>query len=130
MGDSDPLDTFSYVVRELDQRHVGCLTMLEPDENDLEKGVAIEHVAKTFRPMTSVPFIANTGFDKAKSVDLLHSGDADAIAYGKPYIANPDLVARFKVDAPLNNPDPSTFYGAGPKGYTDYPTLAAKAKAA
>jgi N-ethylmaleimide reductase len=80
--------------------------------------------------MTSVPFIASTGFDKAKSVDLLHSGDADAIAYGKPYIANPDLVARFKVDAPLNNPDPSTFYGAGPKGYTDYPTLAAEAKAA
>jgi N-ethylmaleimide reductase len=130
MGDSDPLDTFSYVVRELDQRHVGFLTMLEPDENDLEKGVAIEHVAKTFRPMTSVPFIANTGFDKAKGVDLLRSGDADAIAYGKPYIANPDLVARFKVDAPLNKPDPSTFYGAGPKGYTDYPTLAAKEKAA
>jgi N-ethylmaleimide reductase len=130
MGDSDPLDTFSYVVRELDQRHVGFLTMLEPDEHDLEKGVAIEHVAKRFRPMTSVPFIANTGFDKAKGVDLLRSGDADAIAYGKLYIANPDLVTRFKVDAPLNKPDPSTFYGSGPKGYTDYPALAAKAKAA
>jgi N-ethylmaleimide reductase len=130
MGDSDPLDTFSYVVRELDQRHVGYLTMLEPNEEDLEKGVAIEHVAKTFRPMTSVPLIANTGFDKAKGMDLLRSGDADAIAYGKLYIANPDLVARFKVDAPLNKPDPSTFYGAGPKGYTDYPTLAAKEKAA
>jgi 2,4-dienoyl-CoA reductase-like NADH-dependent reductase (Old Yellow Enzyme family) len=66
----------------------------------------------------------------AMTRDLLRSGDADAIAYGKLYIANPDLVARFKVAAPLNKPDPSTFYGAGPKGYTDYPALAAKAKAA
>jgi N-ethylmaleimide reductase len=130
MGDSDPLDTFSYVVRELDQRHIGFLTMLEPDENDLKKGVAIEHVANTFRPMTSVPFIANTGFDKAKGVELFRGGDADAVAYGKLFIANPDLVARFKVDAPLNKPDPSTFYGSGPKGYTDYPTLTAEEKAA
>jgi N-ethylmaleimide reductase len=130
MGDSDPLDAFSYVVRELDERHIGFLTMLEPDENDLKKGVAIEHVAKTFRPMTSVPFIANTGFDKAKGMELLRRGDADAIAYGKLFIANPDLVARFKVDAPLNKPDPSTIYGSGSKGYTDYPTLAAEEKAA
>jgi N-ethylmaleimide reductase len=130
MGDSDPLDTFSYVVRELDQRHVGYLTMLEPNEQDLKKGVAIEHVAKTFRPMTSAPFIVNTGFDQAKGEDVLRGGDADAIAYGKLYIANPDLVARFKVDAPLNKPDPSTFYGAGPKGYTDYPALTAREAAA
>jgi N-ethylmaleimide reductase len=130
MGDSDPLDTFSYVVRELDQRHVGYLTMLEPNEQDLKKGVAIEHVAKTFRPMTSAPFIVNTGFDPAKGEDVLRGGDADAIAYGKLYIANPDLVARFKVDAPLNKPDPSTFYGAGPKGYTDYPALTAREAAA
>jgi N-ethylmaleimide reductase len=131
MGDSDPLHTFSYVVRELDRRRVGCLTMLEPNEKDLEKGVAIERVAKTFRPMTSVPFIANTGFDKVKGMEMLERGDADAIAYGSLYIANPDLVARFSADAPLNKPDPSTFYGAAePKGYTDYPTLAAKARAA
>jgi hypothetical protein len=73
---------------------------------------------------SSRPLIANTGFDKV-------NGDADEIAYGSLYIANPDLVARFKMDAPLNKPDPSTFYGAAePKGYTDYPTLAAKARAA
>jgi N-ethylmaleimide reductase len=126
MGDSDPLDTFGYVVRELDRRRVGYLTMLEPNEKDLEKGVAIEQVAKKLRPMTSVPFIANTGFDKAKGMDMLQSGNADAIAYGSLFIANPDLVARFQTDAPLNRPDPSTFYGAGPKGYTDYPTLQAR----
>jgi hypothetical protein len=66
------------------------------------KGVAIEHVAKTFRPMTSAPLIADTRFDKAKGIDILRRGDADAIAYGPLYIANPDLVARLKADAPLS----------------------------
>lgn len=123
MGDNDPLDTFGYVVRELDRPRICYLTLLEPNEKGLEKGVAIEHVAKTFRPMTSVPLIANAGFDKAKGMTLVRSGDADAIAYGSLYIANPDLVARFKADAPLSKPEPSTFYGSGPKGYTDYPAL-------
>ena len=130
LGDNDPLDTFSYVVRELDRRRIGYLTLLEPNEQDLKKGVAIEHVAKTLRPMTSAPLIANTGLDKAKGMDLLRSGDADAIAYGSLYIANPDLVVRFESDAPLSKPVPSTFYGSGPEGYTDYPTLSAKNKAA
>jgi N-ethylmaleimide reductase len=130
MGDSDPLDTFGNVVRELDHRQVGFLTVLEPNEQDLEKGVAIEHVAKTFRPMTSRPLIANTGFDKAKGMEVLRNGDADAISYGKLYIANPDLVARFKTDAPLNKPDLTTFYGGGSKGYTDFLPIHAKDEAA
>jgi N-ethylmaleimide reductase len=130
MGDNDPLDTFSYVVRELDRRGIGCVTLLELNEQDLKKGLAIEHVAKTFRPMISAPLIANTGFDKARGMDILRGGDADAIVYGSLYIANPDLVARLKADAPLSKSDPSTFYGSGPKGYIDYPTLSAKDKAA
>ncbi len=80
LGDSDPLAPFGYVVRELDRRRIGYLTALEPNEKDFKKGVEIEQVAKTFRPMTSRPFIANTGFDKAKGIDLLSSGDADALA--------------------------------------------------
>ena len=125
MGDGNPLETFGYVVRELDRRGVGCLTVLEPNKKELEKGVAIEHVARTFRPMTSVPFIANTGFDQARGMAAIARGEADAIAYGTLYIANPDLVARFKADSGFNKPDPSRFYGSGPKGYTDYPTLEA-----
>ena len=125
MGDSEPLATFGYVVRELDRRRVGYLTMLEPNAKDLENGVAIEHVARTFRPMTSVPFIANTGFDRRKGMAAVESSEVDAVAYGVPFIANPDLVARFKAKADvLNKPDAATFYGSGPKGYTDYPTLA------
>jgi N-ethylmaleimide reductase len=55
-------------------------------------------------------------------MQAIESGEVDAVAYGVMYIANPDLVARFKADATFNKPDPSTFYGAGPKGYTDYAT--------
>jgi N-ethylmaleimide reductase len=67
---------------------------------------------------------------QGQGMDALRRGDADAITYGSLYIANPDLVARFKADAPLMKPDPATFYGSGPKGYTDYPALSAKDKAA
>jgi N-ethylmaleimide reductase len=123
MGDSDPLATFGYLVSELDRRRVGYLTMLEPNKKERAEGVAIEHVAATFRPMTSVPFVANTGLDKTRGAEMIASGEVDAVAYGVLYISNPDLVARFETDAPLNKADPSTFYGAGPKGYTDYPTL-------
>ena len=116
MGDSNPLATFGHVVRELDRRRIGCLTMLEPNKNDLEKGVAIEKVAKTFRPMTSVPFIANTGFDREKGNLAIEGGDADAIAYGVLFLANSDLIERFRRGARLNKPDPATFYGRGPNG--------------
>ena len=88
-----------------------------------KKGVAIKQVAKTFRPMTSLPFIANTGFDKQKGNRAIDEGDSDAIAYGTLFLANPYLVERFERDASFNKPDPATFYGRGPKGYTDYPTL-------
>jgi N-ethylmaleimide reductase len=125
MGDSDPLGTFGHVVRELDARGIGYLTMLEPNAKEKEKGVAIMDVAGTFRPMTTVPFITNTGYDKAKGNAVLGNGNADLVAYGVPFIANPDLVARFRQDAPLNKPNPALFYGVGAEGYTDYPALAA-----
>jgi len=123
MGDSDPPATFGHVARALDERRVGYLTLLEPNAKDLEKGVAIEKVAETFRPMTTVPLIVNTGFDKAKGMRTVELGHADAVAYGVSFLANPDLVARFAVDAELNPADPRTFYGRGPEGYTDYPRL-------
>jgi N-ethylmaleimide reductase len=123
MGDSNPLATFGHVVRALDRRRIGCLTMLEPNKNDLEKGVVIESVAKTFRSMASVPFIANTGFDRDRGDRAIEGGDADAVAYGVLFLANPDLPERFRSDARLNKPDPATFYGRGAKGFTDYPAL-------
>jgi N-ethylmaleimide reductase len=126
MHDSNALATFSYMIGELSTRQVGYLCLLEPNAKDLETGkVQIEHVAKTFRPLFSGPLMINTGFDKAKGQAVLASGDADLVAFGTMFIANPDLPDRFRRDASLNKLDPTTFYGVGPKGYTDYPSLAA-----
>jgi len=124
VDDADKLATFGFVVRALDALGVGYLCLLEPNAKDAERGVQIRNVAETFRPMTSVPLIVNTGFDKAKGNAVIAAGLADIVAFGVPFIANPDLVERLRSDAPLNKPDPATFYGVGPKGYTDYPSLA------
>ena len=129
VDDSNKLETFGFVVRALDALRIGYLCLLEPNAKDAERGVQINNVAETFRPMTSAPIIVNTGFDKAKANVVLASGNADLVAFGVSYIANPDLVERFRADAPLNKPDPATFYGVGPKGYTDYPALETAAAA-
>ena len=125
VDDSNKLETFGFIVRALDALSVAYLCLLEPNAKDAARGVQISNVAETFRPMTSVPIIVNTGFDKAKANAVLASGHADLVAFGVAYIANPDLVVRFRTDAPLNKPDPATFYGVGPQGYTDYPPLSA-----
>jgi len=70
------------------------------------------------------PFIAAGGFDAASAQQLLASGDADLVAFGRPFLANPDLVVRMKTAAPMNDLDMATFYTPGAKGYTDYPALA------
>ena len=123
MKDSDARETFGHVVGALDALKVGYLALLEPNAKDAKKGVQIEHVVETLGPLTSRPIIVNTGFDRQKGDEAVGSGSVDLVAYGVPYIANPDLVERFRTSAPLNKPDPSTFYGEGPKGYTDYPAL-------
>ena len=69
-------------------------------------------------------YMANGGYDKTRGNAAIAAGHADCIAYGVPYIANPDLVERFARNAELNEADPSTFYGGGEQGYTDYPVLA------
>ena len=70
-------------------------------------------------------YVANNGYDFELATKVLDANAADLIAFGKPFISNPDLVERLKQGAPLNAPDKATFYGGGAKGYTDYPTLAA-----
>jgi N-ethylmaleimide reductase len=124
VDDSNKLATFGFLMRALDALRVGYVCLLEPNAKDTERGVQIRNVAETFRPMTSVPIIVNTGFDKAKANAVIAAGLADLVAFGAPFIANPDLVERLRGDAPLDKPDPATFYTAGPKGYTDYPALA------
>lgn len=69
-------------------------------------------------------WMVNNGYDGALAEQAVEDGSADLVAFGKAYIANPDLVERLRLKAPLNAPDPTTFYGGGAKGYTDYPALA------
>jgi len=124
MHDTNKLATFSYVIRKLSALRVGYLHLTEPNARVLEAGnVQIKKVAQTFQPMTYVPLIINTGFDKVKANAVLAAGEADLVAFGVPFLANPDLPERFRRNQPLNKPDPATFYGIGHKGYTDYPPL-------
>jgi N-ethylmaleimide reductase len=123
VDDSDKRETFGVVIDRLNALGIAYLTLLEPNAKDAGNGVQIERVADTFRSKVTVALIVNTGFDKAKGNSFIAERKADAVTFGVPYIANPDLVARFRTDAPLNKPDPSTFYGEGAKGYTDYPAL-------
>ena len=74
--------------------------------------------------------ILSGGYDAARAEADLKAGKADLIAVGRPFLANPDLVERWKKGAPVNEPDPTTFYTPGPKGYTDYPALTKEALSA
>jgi N-ethylmaleimide reductase len=67
--------------------------------------------------------IANMGYDAKEANEAIGAGKVDAVAFGTSFLANPDLPERIRCGAPLNEPDPSTFYSPGPKGYTDYPAL-------
>jgi N-ethylmaleimide reductase len=73
--------------------------------------------------MYSGTLMTNSAYTKDSGNEIIEAGYADLVAFGKLFIANPDLVERFATQAPLNDPDPGTFYGAGPKGYIDYPFL-------
>ncbi|MBK8014996.1 MAG: alkene reductase [Deltaproteobacteria bacterium] len=115
MGDSDPTATFCYLARELGRRKLAFLCTREHEGPD----ALTPRLKREFGGVT----IANEGFTRSSAEAAISRGDADAVAFGKLVIANPDLVARFRTDAPLNAWDATTFYADGPAGYTDYPTL-------
>ncbi len=117
--DADRKETYGAAAAVLEELGVAYLHTLEPAE-----GVAPEdRIIGTLRQNYSGVIIANAGYDAASGEALLQSGEADAIAYGRLFIANPDLPERFRQGAPLNEPDRATFYGGGAEGYTDYPFL-------
>ncbi|MDI1312747.1 alkene reductase [Prosthecobacter sp.] len=113
MGDSNPLETFSYVARELGRRKIAFICARERQAPD-SIGPALK---KAFGGL----YVANEKFTLDSGNVILAAGDADAVAFGVPFLANPDLPKRFASGAALNTPDPSTFYADGAKGYTDYP---------
>ena len=115
MGDANPRETFGYVARELGKRGVAFICTREREDED------------SLTPFIKEQFgglvIANERFTKEQANAWLAAGKADAVAFGIPFIANPDLVERLAQDAPLNEPRPELFYAQGPVGYIDYPRL-------
>jgi 2,4-dienoyl-CoA reductase-like NADH-dependent reductase (Old Yellow Enzyme family) len=116
MGDSDLASTFGYVAREAGRRKLAFLCAREHHNTP--------PLGPSLKQQFGGVFIANEQFTQASAEAAITAGQADAVAWGQQFIANPDLPRRFREGAALNTPIPSTFYGQGPEGYTDYPALA------
>lgn len=113
MGDSNLEALFLHVATELGKRRLAFLCARENHDQP--------SIGASMKQAFGGVFIANENFTADSAREAIRNGVADAVAFGKSAIANPDLVARFRKGVALNVPDPSTFYGEGPVGYTDYP---------
>ncbi len=127
MKDSNPVELFTYVLKELEKRKIGYVHLIEPRStsaggDDKVNEAAIE-TTKLFRKSFNGILISAGGYDPQLAKQAVESGVSDAVAFGRIYIANPDLVKRVKEGKELNKYDRATFYGGGEKGYIDYPSL-------
>lgn len=127
MSDSDPVALFSYVLDALNQRQVAYVHVIEPRATSAGGSDAVAADAPStsalFRDKFNGVFISAGGYTPDTAADAVASGSADAVAFGRIYIANPDLPERIRAAAPLNKYNRATFYGGAEKGYTDYPFL-------
>ncbi|MFZ0496286.1 MAG: alkene reductase [Methylocella sp.] len=128
MGDDDPETTFGRVAEKLNGSALAYLHIVNPAVAAIEKGIEPDPSALTMLELIRERYrgtlIIAGGFDHDTAEGWLQQGKADLIAFGRKFLANPDLPERFRSGASLNADDPSTYYGGGAKGYTDYPTLA------
>jgi 2,4-dienoyl-CoA reductase-like NADH-dependent reductase (Old Yellow Enzyme family) len=115
MGDSDRGALFGHVARELGMRKLALLCVREYPGPD--------RLGPALKSAFGGAYIANERFTFDSGAQILAAGEADAVAFGKLFLANPDLPRRMKLGAPLNEPDIPGFYAGGAKGYTDYPAL-------
>lgn len=115
MGDENPAETFGYLARELGKRGIAFICAREAEADD--------SLSPQLKDAFGGVFVANERFTHDSANAWLESGTADAVAFGVPFIANPDLPERFARQAMLNEPHPETFYVPGPVGYIDYPRL-------
>jgi len=120
MIDSDPVGLVSSLATEVDRRGLAYLHVMRGDFFQQQAGDVLAPIRERFHG----PLIANMGYTATEAAADIAMGKIDAVAFGVPYLANPDLPERFAAGAALNEADPATFYGGGAEGYTDYPTLA------
>ena len=124
MRDSEPEATFSHAVEALNPFGLGYLHVTNMGHGAPGAAGPAFDLGK-LRGLWRGTYIINGGYDRARGDAAIAAGEADLVAFGVPFIANPDLPERLARNAPLNAADPATFYGGGEKGYTDYPALAA-----
>lgn len=122
MCDSHPAETFGYVAKRLATMNLAYLHLIEPSATPGEHPLP-DLSARFFRSLYPGTLIVAGGYTFERATAAVKAGLADLVAFGQPFLANPDLVERFRRGAALNTPDPATYYGGGAEGYTDYPTM-------
>ena len=121
--DSDPQALFALLGRTLEELQVPWIELREPARPTAAGSVPTAPVSPVMRQHYSGRIIINSDQDWTDATDRIASGTADGVSIGRLFIANPDLVRRIALDAPLNSGDPTSFYGGGAAGYIDYPML-------
>ncbi|MFG6485386.1 alkene reductase [Roseateles sp. BYS78W] len=121
--DSNPQALFNHVAEQLAPLKLAFLEVVEGATGGPRDNAPFDYAE--LRRRFNGPYIANNGYDRAMALDAVASNRADAVAIGRPFIANPDLVERIRDDLPWAAPRKETFYGGGAEGYTDYPTVRA-----
>ena len=121
--DSNPEAVFLPIADYLEGKKIAFVELREPGPDGTFGSTTQPAISPAFRKHWTGPLILNQDYDKAKAEAVVTEGRADGIAFGRPYIANPDLVERLRTGAPLAKDDMATWYSRGPEGYTDYPAL-------
>lgn len=119
MSDSDPVGLSKWLAARLNDCGLAYLHLMRRDLLQIVHGDVVTPVREIYKGV----LITNMGYSPQEAADAVATGQADAIAFGTSFLANPDLPARIKAGAPLNIPDPATFYSPGPAGYIDYPCM-------
>ncbi len=121
--DEETIPTFDYIIEKLNNYNLAYLHLSEPFTDVTNVPFAEPNIAKRYRPIFKGNLIINKSFTQEKGNQVIAEGDADMVAFGVPFISNPDLPKRFELNASLTEADRSTFYATGAKGYIDYPSL-------
>ena len=119
IADSDPVGLIRWLANRLNDYHLAYLHLMRGDFFGKQQGEVMKPAREVYRGV----LIGNMGYSAAEAEAAIACGQLDAVAFGVPFLANPDLPARLKAGAALNQANPATFYSPGPAGYTDYPAM-------
>lgn len=121
--DEETIPTFDYIIDKLNNYNLSYLHLSEPFNDVSNVPHAEQNIAKRYRPIYKGKLIINAGFTQERGNAVIEAGEADMVAFGVPFISNPDLPERFRKNEELQEADKNTFYTPGAEGYIDYPTL-------